>query len=368
MNKQRAVDPPLAGITVLDLTRMLPGAVLARMLADLGARVIKVEKPGTGDPMRAAPPMVDGIGAGFCTFYRGAESICLDLKELGGAAVLHKLASRADVMVESFRPHTLEGWGIGPGRLVEDYSSLVVCSLSGFGVEGPGASRIGHDLNFTGLSGLLSLLPGEKIPRIQLADVTTGLLACSAVLAALLTRSRTGRGTWIDQPLSGSLLPFLAWAMADAAAGGGGLGETLLAGALPAYRLYTCGDGLQIAVCALEVKFWVEFTAMLGLSGLEKSGLDSGRKGREAARQVEEKLATRSRDHWLALADKARLPVTAVHDLESAALKDSGSGPFLPSLGSTPKQPAPRLGEHGDRLVKEFALDTDPAGAPDESA
>ena len=137
---------PLAGTVVLDVSRMLPGAVLARTLVDLGARVVKVEDPRSGDPMRVTPPLVGGTGAGFLAFFRGVESVAIDLKAPAGAAALRKMARHADVLVESFRPGTLERWDLGYDRLAALNPGLVVVSLSSFGSEGEDADRIGHDL------------------------------------------------------------------------------------------------------------------------------------------------------------------------------------------------------------------------------
>jgi crotonobetainyl-CoA:carnitine CoA-transferase CaiB-like acyl-CoA transferase len=366
----------LRGTTVIDASRMLPGAVLARMLLDLGARLVKVEAPGAGDPMRSLPPLVDGVGAGFCAFFRGAESICLDLKQPRGAAALCELARHGDVLVESFRPGMLETWGAGPARLAEISPSLVLCSLSGFHTNQSGSVAVGHDVNFVASSGLLSCLPGDDLPRVQLADVTAGILACSAVLAALLDRQRTGRGLHVRQPLFGGPFPFLTLALANAAAGDDSRAERILSGGCPAYRLYRCNDGLGIAVGALEPKFWAEFAEMLGLPEVVEAGLELGSTGEDAARSVQQRLATRPRDHWLALARERNLPVTPVHDLEAAiedpTLHAAGlieetpapggatlptPGPYLPSVGATPSHPAPRLGEHTERILREFGIE-----------
>jgi crotonobetainyl-CoA:carnitine CoA-transferase CaiB-like acyl-CoA transferase len=370
-------DAPLAGVLVLDVARMLPGAVLARALLDLGARLIKVEDPVTGDPLRNAPPDVGGVGAGFATFLRGAESVCLDLARPEGAARLRKLARHADVLVESFRPGTMSKWGLGPDRLRAANPTLVVCSLSGFGTRGEAARWIAHDLNLTASSGLLSLLPlAQGIPRIQLADVTTGVLAGSAILAALLRRARTGSGAVIDQPLATGVLPLLTWVMADQSAGGGGLNDQILAGGCPCYRTYPCGDGAVLAVGTLEPKFWAGFCELIGRPDLAALGLDAGEAGARAAAEVAAVLATRPCGHWVALARERGLPVNAVESpaaalgpggfLEATGLGEAtplarggglaAAGPWVPSLGRTPPGPAPALGEHTDAIVDEFGL------------
>jgi crotonobetainyl-CoA:carnitine CoA-transferase CaiB-like acyl-CoA transferase len=364
---------PLRGTTVLDVSRMLPGAVASRMLEDLGARVIKIEQPGAGDPMRTAPPLVGGVGAVFCAFYRGAESVCLDLKEPSDAAAFRELSGKAQVLIESFRPGTLARWGVGPAKLLSVHPALVVCSLSGFGNRAPDGVGVAHDINVVAWSGLLSLLPGDGVPRIQMADVAAGLMACSAVLAALLGRERTGRGGWIEQPLSGGPMPFLTLPMAEAAGGGGGFAEDYLAGACPSYRLYTCGDGARLAVGAVETKFWVELVQLLALPELVGRGRDGGAAGRDAAERVQRKIEQQPRAHWLALFRERGLPVTPAHKPEDALddLRVAGwieqtpvpgggtlalPAPYLRSLGVTPARPAPRLGEHTASILEEFGI------------
>jgi alpha-methylacyl-CoA racemase len=170
---------PLQGTLVIDASRMLPGAVLVRMLVDLGARVIKIEEPAKGDLMRHAPPLADGIGAGFQAFFRGVESVGLNLKTPEGQRALRRLCLKADVFVESFRSGTLESWGIGPDTLAALAPGLITCSLSGFGAA---SNDVAHDLNLVASAGLLSLLSPsmEGVPPVQLADVSTGMLAVRA--------------------------------------------------------------------------------------------------------------------------------------------------------------------------------------------
>lgn len=365
---------PLSGIVVLDLSRMLPGAALARMLVDLGARVIKVEDPGVGDPMRSAPPLVDGVGAGFRAFMRGTESVGLDLRSPDGQAALRKLARQADVLVESFRPGTMERWGLGPDRLAALNAGLVTVSLSGFG---GGSPRVAHDLNLMAASGLLSLLPDGadgRIPQVQVADVTTGMLACSAVLAALLLRHRTHRGMHLDQPLAAAPLPFLTWAAADHAAGAPGLPATVLAGDAAAYGVYACADGRKLAVGAIEPKFWAEFAEVLGLPDLAGAGLTVGPAGADARARVAARLAEKPRDAWLAAIADRNLPINAVNDLDEASADPDygqpprrgaipapsgdrpGPGAWMPAWAPDGLRPAPALGADSARVLAEFGV------------
>lgn len=367
---------PLSGTTVVDLSRMLPGAVLVRMLADLGARVIKVEDPTGGDLLRHIPPLVDGLGAGFCALYRGCHSLALDVREPSGADVVRRLVRHADVLLESFRPGALASWGLDVECLRAANPALVTCSLTGFGDARGWERRAAHDLNFAGLAGLLPLLPGHGVPRLQVADVSAAMLASSAILAALLRRSRTGQGTAVRQPLAAAPLPFLLWPWADHAAAGTSIVDTVLAGRCPAYRLYRCADEREIAVAAIEPKFFSDLVTALSLPHLAGAGLDTGAAGEAAARELELAFAARERAHWLGLLGERELPVTAVHDLDAAraeALFDDGGfleetplpgggslrtpGPFCPSVGATPARGAPRLGEHTAAILAALADD-----------
>ncbi len=363
---------PLAGVTVLDVSRMLPGAVLARSLVDLGARVIKIEDPRSGDLMRLAPPLVGGIGVGFCVYFRGTESVGLDLRAADGVAALQLLARRADVLIESFRPGTMDRFGLASATLRADNPGLVVCSLPGF----LGNAEVGHDLNFTAMTGLLRAVTDHGIPALQIADVTSGLLASTAIVAALLQRARSGLGCELRQPLLAGPLPFVTWAAAEEAAGGDGMSGLMLGGRIAAYRCYRCADGLELAVGCLEPKFWVAFATVVGRPELAGTGLDPGPAGAATAAAMQSWLASEPRAHWLARVAGHALPVWPVHSLAEAAdeptlapLREatpmpdgstlSCAGPSLPGLGRTPDSPAPALGAHTRAVLAEF-------GAPAE--
>ena len=344
---------------------MLPSAVLARLLLDLGARLIKVEDPKGGDPMRRVPPLVGDTGAAFAAMYPGAESVALDLRTPEGAEGLLDLVAGADVLVETFRPGTMKKWNLGVDRLRSLNPGLVYLSMSSWGMGPEGSTRVGYDLNFVAATGALHLVNDSAVPALQMADVGASLLAGSAILAALLRRERTGEGAVVDQPLVSGTVPMLAWAWADRAAGGGVL-ETLLSGRWPCYRRYSCSDGEEIAVSMIEPKFWLAFLDELGLEGFATAGVDSGEQGRAAAAAIEEALEAAPRREWMRRLKNLGLPVSPVLDLDAAqrdgrlaeaglageVLTPNGEvlsalGPFIPSLGRTPARPAPRVDEHG---------------------
>ena len=342
---------PLSGTLILDVTRMLPGAVLVRTLLDLGARVIKIEDPSGGDYMRSTPPLVEGVGAGFHAFFSGAESVTLDLRSPRGTAALRTLARHADVLLESFRPGTLEKWGLGLDSLRARHPMLVTCSLPGFPAEGSWRDRVGHDLNVAAVTGLLARLPGAGVPGIQVADVGTGLQAATAILGALLLRARTGRGTHVEQPLVTGPLPFLTWAMADARAGGGGVLDDVLVGRSPCYRLYRCAGGTTLAAGTLEPKFWAGFAGAIGLPHLAGDGLDTGSRGETAAAEVEEALVAFPAAHWAELGARLGLPLSEVLPLCDAVREEwipSGTGLRGPVLGGATARVLAEFGAPGD--------------------
>ena len=188
---------PLRGSLVVDLSRLLPGPFAARILADLGARVVKIEEPELGDPVRLAPPFRrDGTGELAARLLGGLESVALDLKREPARGVLERLLARADVLLESFRPGTLARLGFDPERLAEEHPRLVVCSLSGWGQSGPHAGRAGHDLGYQAAAG--SLAATGQMPHLPTADLLGSWSAATAILAALLGRQASGRGARID--------------------------------------------------------------------------------------------------------------------------------------------------------------------------
>jgi len=366
---------PLEGVVVLDLSRLLPGGVLARQLIDLGARLIKIEESGTGDPMRMVPPLVGGVGIGFATLLRGAESVCFDLTSDEDQERLRRLAAKADVLVESFRPGTMAGWGLGYDEIAANNPRLVWCSLSSFGRAEAVRHRLAHDLNLIALTGALSAM-GPEQPRLQLADVGAGMLAVSSILAALLRRERTGRGGRVDQPLVTGSLPFMTWRWAEAAAGREQVVDLLLGGACPCYRTYGCAGGELMAVSALEPKFWLGFVALLGLDDLAGSGFAMGEEAEAVAGRIHDVVARHPREHWLALAEENGLPLSALHTADEAGRDrvfadaglvealpipggDSieGVGPWMPAVGRTPDRPAPTLGEDTDAVLQLFTCE-----------
>ncbi len=250
---------PLHNSRILDLTRLLPGAVCTMLVRDLGAEIIKVEDPQTGDYARTMSPLIDGMGAFFQCSNRGKKSIAIDLKSAAGQAVLHRLVTSADVLIEGFRPGVSTRLGADYETLRAINPRLVYCSLSGWGQTGPYAPLSGHDLNYIARDGVLGadLQPGT--PGAQVADISGAYVAVMGVLAALLQRQSTGAGDYIDVALSEAAMPLALAAWVEAQTTPADDDFISLRGESACYRVYHCADGEPLALGAVEAKFWANF-------------------------------------------------------------------------------------------------------------
>jgi crotonobetainyl-CoA:carnitine CoA-transferase CaiB-like acyl-CoA transferase len=217
--------PCLEGLTVIDFSRVLSGPFCTMQLADLGARVIKIEQPGRGDDTRAwGPPFLQGESAYFLSINRNKESLALDLKHEAASRIVHRLLERADVLVENFRPGTMARLGLEPSAVTARYPRLVYCSISGFGQTGPRRAEPGYDAMMQAEGGLMSITGAADGPPFRLgvaiADIATGLFAAQGILAALYARERTGRGQHVDVAMLDSVAALLTYQAAIAFATG----------------------------------------------------------------------------------------------------------------------------------------------------
>jgi alpha-methylacyl-CoA racemase len=310
---------PLSGLLVLDFTTLLPGPLATLMLAEAGAEVIKVERPG-GEDMRSLPPRHDGESASFALLNRGKTSLALDLKSEDGRARLAPLLARADVLVEQFRPGVMERLGLGFDAVRRANPRLVYCSISGYGQSGPRAGEAGHDLNYIGTTGLLALNPGASptVPPGLMADIGGGTFpAVINILLALRQREITGEGCHLDVAMADAMFTFAWHALAAGQATGRypAPAEALLAGGSPRYQLYRTKDGKLVACAALEQKFWRSFCAAIGLA----SQLADDKKDPAATKAaVAAIIAGKSADDWRPLLAAADCCATIVASLEEA--------------------------------------------------
>lgn len=317
---------PLTGLTVIDLTRLLPGAVATLALAELGADVIKVEDPRGGDPIRGLQPVVGGASVYHRLFNRGKRSLALDLRATGAAAVIDALAARADVLVESFRPRTARRLAVDAATLRGRHPRLVHCSVTGFGQSGPYADVPGHDLNFVALAGLLALggAPPDDdpdLPLLLVGDIAAGAMsAIAGVLAALVARERTGEGASVDISMHEGALSWLAVPAAKrlvpgAAAAGADLPIT---GLEACYNVYRTADDGFLAVGALEPKFWAAFCGRIERPDLVARQHDTGPAQAALVAEVRAVIRGRTRAHWLARFEGVEACVTPVNTPEEA--------------------------------------------------
>ena len=351
------IEQPLTGIRVLDLTRLLPGAYCTQLLADMGADVIKVEEPGAGDYMRWTPPLVDGQSALFNALNRNKRSIALDLKTDRGNRTLLRLADTGQVLVEGNRPGVMDRLGLGWQVLHRRNPRLVMCSITGYGQNGPFASRAGHDLNYMAVAGALGLngsRDGPPLPlSVQVADIGGGgLQPALSILAAVVAVQRGAEGRWIDASMTDGVVGWLA--LAFAARRGGervARGDQRLAGRYACYRVYACKGGGYYSVAALEPKFWAALCEALERPDLVEQQYSEDAGARLA---LEEIFASRTRDQWEETLSTLEVCCEPVLDLDEVA-----SHPQIAARGLLDPGPhgrAPALGEHTEEILREIGL------------
>jgi crotonobetainyl-CoA:carnitine CoA-transferase CaiB-like acyl-CoA transferase len=316
---------PLEGVCVLDFSTLLPGPMASLLLAEAGAEVIKVERPGRGEEMRSYEPKWGRESVNFALLNRGKKSVTLDLKAPSDLERAYGLASKADIVLEQFRPGVMDRLGLGYETLRAMNPRLIYCSISGYGQTGPKSQRAGHDLNYQGDTGLLALSMGgpdqHTVPPALLADIAGGTYpAVINILLALEERRRTGVGRHLDIAMADNLFTFMYWAIGNALGAGQwpGNGADLVTGGSPRYRLYRTRDGKVVAAAPLEDKFWASFCDAIGLEPDLRD--DAAKPGATAAR-VAEIIASDDADQWRQRFAVADCCCTIVADLR-AALSD----------------------------------------------
>lgn len=256
---------------MLDFSTLLPGPLATLMLSEAGAEVIKFERPASGEDARHTKPEIDGESIGFAVLNHGKKSVALDLKSKRAMDILRPLLEKADVLVEQFRPGVMDRLGLGYEAVRAINPRIVYCSITGYGQTGPKATAAGHDLNYVGDTGVLSLSrgPDERptMPFGLVADIGGGTYpAVVNILLALMARQKTNEGAHLDIAMAEGAFAFAYWAHAEGVIAGREIGSATgrLTGRLARYRLYTAADGRQIAVGAVEEKFWQSFCDVIG--------------------------------------------------------------------------------------------------------
>jgi crotonobetainyl-CoA:carnitine CoA-transferase CaiB-like acyl-CoA transferase len=379
------VSGALEGLTVLDLSSHLSGPYCAMLLADHGADVIKIERPGRGDEARAMPPFIAGEGAPFMTWNRNKRSVTLDLKSEAGSDALRKLARRADILIENFRPGTLDRLGLGWSELSTLNPRLIYGAISGFGQTGPWRDRGGFDLVTQGMSGLMSVCgpadgPPHRLP-IALSDIAAGMHLAVGILAAVEARHRTGLGQMVEASLLDSAISFGVYEAAHVFATGERpprIGQAHR-GSSP-YQVFETADG-WITVGAAQQNFWEALCRILDAPDLRDDPRFRTNRDRVAHNDLlVAMLGTRFRqhgsEHWLDALGEAGIPAGPVLDFAEALshpqpvaremvveVQHAKAGPTrtlgIPAkLSATPgsiRRAAPALGEHTGEVLDALA-------------
>jgi crotonobetainyl-CoA:carnitine CoA-transferase CaiB-like acyl-CoA transferase len=376
----------LAGIRVLDLTQIMAGPFCAMLLADLGAEVIKIENPrGGDDSRRMAPPYYNGESAAYLAMNRNKHGIAVDIRASAGKQILWRLIESADVLVENFRPGTMARIGFGFEQVHARYPALVYCSISGFGQTGPYRERGGFDLVAQAMSGVLSVTGSAEEPAkvgVPISDLNAGLYASHAILAALLSRVRTGEGQYIDTSLLEAALAYTIWESNEYWATGMSPQRLGTAHRLSApYQVFETANG-WIAIGAANQRNWKLLAIALDRPDLLQNAAFATNADRMAnlAQLVETLSATiktRTTEEWSQVFDEAGVPSGPVSTLSEVyqhpqvkaramdiQLKHPIAGHihmigFPVKYSSTPGQmyrPAPVLGQHTFAMLERLGF------------
>ena len=368
---------PLAGIKVLDLTRLLPGPVCTLHLADLGAEVIKIEDTGAGDYARTM-----GLGAApgedsffFRVVNRNKQGMRLDLKQPAGVEIFLRLAHTADVIVESFRPGVVDKLGVGYAAVAAINPRVVYCAITGYGQDGPWRNRAGHDINYIATAGVLDQIGtaggAPAIPNLQIGDLLGGALtAVMGILAAVIGARVTGQGRHVDVAMTDASYAHAYTGLLSVLARGQSMprGTDDLTGGLPGYGLYRTQDDRYMAVGALEPKFWQVFCDAIQRPELKPHGLARGADGERTRRVLEALFATQPFAHWAALFENIDCGVTPVLTFEESmrhpqlaargmTREDGGMTQFAPPLKMSGldfavRNPAPKVGADSTAILR----------------
>ena len=362
---------PLEDVLVLDFSTLLPGPMASLLLAEAGAEVVKIERPERGDEMRGYAPPWGAESVNFALLNRGKKSLALDLKDEADRKRLEPLIARADVLIEQFRPGVMARLGLDHDTVRIVNPGLVYCSITGYGQHGPKRDAAGHDLNYIGDTGLLSLSPGDAeapvVPPVLIADIAGGAYpAVMNILLALRERERSGTGARLDIAMTDNLFPLMYWALGSAFSRNAwpAPGGELVTGGSPRYRLYPTADERLVAAAPLEDRFWALFTEAIGLDGELR---DDRRAPDATAARIAEIIAARPASHWagvLAAADCCATVVRTVREalddphfrarglFRAGLVNEDGETipalpvPIVPELraGGADARPAPALG------------------------
>jgi crotonobetainyl-CoA:carnitine CoA-transferase CaiB-like acyl-CoA transferase len=370
------MPPPLAGIQVLDLSRMAPGPFCTMLLADLGADVIKVEQPGYG----VIPLDVDQeTWAAYFALDRNKRSILLDLKSVDGREVFYGLAKTADVVLEGFRPGVVKQLRVDYETLKPLSPRIVYCSLSGYGQDGPYRDLPGHDINYVAVGGALGAMAiragRPAVPLNLIGDYAGGgLQAAFAIVVALLARDRAGTGQYIDVSMLDGAVSLLSWEASLYFASGGvpRWGETVLTGGVPCSSVYETSDGGFIALGCFEVGPWQNLCRALGREDLVPYQFATGDEKERIYSELRQIFLTKEKNEWFEMLRTRDVAVAPVHELDEVFLdpqvvhrgmvvdvehprlgkvRQVGIGPKFSETPGEIRSTAPVPGQHTEEIV-----------------
>ncbi|MCJ7583973.1 MAG: CoA transferase [Anaerolineales bacterium] len=307
---------PLAEIRVLDLSRLLPGPYLTQLLADLGAEVMKIETPRLGDYARIAPPEM-GLGGMFEAVNRGKKSVAVNYRNPRGREIFLRLAATADVILEGFKPGSVKKWGIDYEAVRAVNPDIIYCSLSGYGQEGPFRDRAGHDMNYLAVGGALALNARAceaPVPYgLPAADLSGAMLAAIAILGALVGRSKTGAGNYLDMALLDGVLSWMTPLASSAYFSGLGISAAShpLLGGLPCFSVYESAEGKYLTLAIIEPTFWADFCQRVARPDLLSRQFD-----RTIGSELAAIFRQKTRAEWLELFAGSGACVEAVNSFE----------------------------------------------------
>ena len=372
---------PLGGIKILDFTTLLPGPMAGLMLSEAGASVLKVERPGSGEEMRGYVPKWGRESVDFAMLNAGKKSLAIDLKDRRQLELLIPLIREADVLLEQFRPGVMERLGLGYQAVSAINSSIIYCSITGYGQFGPKSDVAGHDLNYIADTGLLSLSLGNAdrptLPPVLAADLAGGSYpAVVNVLLALINRQQTGQGCYLDIAMTDNLFMLMTWAI------GRGICEddwpkssaSKLTGGSPRYQIYPTADGRHVAAAPLEQKFWDNFCKLIELPAELR---DDSKDPAATIEKVREIVASKPAGEWKDLFADVDCCCSIVQELAEAMREthfhirgnfdhslENEEGDTLPAVAVSiaPQfrgdpnvtKSAPPVGAHNDSIIKKL--------------
>ena len=381
---------PLSGVRVIDVTQIMAGPFCTMLLGDMGADVIKIEKPDGGDDIRrSGPPFVDGDSSAFLSIGRNKRSVVIDIKRPEGAEIVRRMARRADIFVQNLRPGRIEGFGLGYDDLRTINPALVYATITGYGRTGPYKDKPGFDLMAQGMSGIMGVTGHPAQPPVKVSvpitDLNAGLFTAFGILSAYVNRLKTGRGQHVDSSLLEAGVAYTLWESAIYFATGAPPGPNGSAHQLSApYQAFPTSDG-YLTIGGANQSNWERLCNAVGRAELLSDPRFASNAGRMANRSaleqtLSETLTTRTTAHWIQVLDCAGVPCGPINDMAQVytdpqviardmvvEIDHPAAGPIrnigIPiKFSETPgtvRRPPPRLGEHTQEVLLEFEYTAD---------